>query len=371
VHDIPEIPDDGLWYHASLPVSLTAHQQAWCATGKARVRAILSWNIPPTPYDPDYVATWGDWEECHVEIKPLPAGVPQGELVPFIEALGGMPVALIASSGYASGTNATGLTALDSPFDGRILVRGIIANAPNSSQAGVANVKYRLMVKHPSAIAFQPWLGAFEVFVTEISGGIVGPQVAVTQTPDPNGWLDYLPDFIAPDIVSVDDNLLGVLKPSEQGLHRAYIEMHDPNTGVTKFSNVINFMVDRTRVEVDIEITSGAGNCGVFTKGDVIAGTFEIKDKHCSSMTLSVTPVAEASGAAVEITPTTTPPTTSLSYAGGTLPTLGAVGTWQLDTGPMQPCGYNVRIRGVERTIIDSHTINRDDVDIEGFCLEE
>ncbi|NIN70186.1 MAG: hypothetical protein GTO63_37020, partial [Anaerolineae bacterium] len=78
--------DDDLWYSAALPVSLTKHQQVWCETGKAKVRAILSWNVAPTPNDPDYVAHWGDWEECYVEIKPLPKGVKPGEVVPVIES---------------------------------------------------------------------------------------------------------------------------------------------------------------------------------------------------------------------------------------------------------------------------------------------
>lgn len=371
VHDIPEIPEDGLWYHAALPVSLTKYQQVWCQTGKAKVRAILSWNVEPTPGNPNYVAPWGDREECTVEIKPLPKGVIPGELVAVIESLGGMPINLINSSGYANGQNATGLTAVDSPFDGNILITGIIAPTPDSSESGVAKLRYRLMVKQPAQSAFQPWLGQFSIYVTTINGGIPSPQVQVTQIPDSQGWIDYYPDFVSPNIVSVDRNLLGVFVPATEGLHEIYVEIFDPNTSISAQSSPVNFMVDKTRVEVDIEITSGTGNCGVFQRGDVISGTFSISDAHCYTMTLLVTPSDETNGA----TPVTTSPPVGYSqlvYGSpiAPLPGTGISGTWQLETEPMEPCGYNIRIRGVERTIINSSTISRDDEDIEGFCLD-
>jgi hypothetical protein len=371
VHDIPEIPDDGLWYNVFLPVQLSEHQQEWCRTGKAKVRSILSWNAAPTPGDPDYVASWGDWEECYVEVKPLPAGVTQGEVVPVIEVVGGMPVPLIDASGLATGENPAGLRALDSPFDGRILINGVIFNAPNSSDPGVASLRYRILVKQPSHSGFEPWTGTFTAWVTEISGGIPALPAPVTRVPlSPDGWLDYLPDFIGPESVSVAENLLGVYRPSEEGLHEVKVEMYDPNTGATRDSNVVKFKVDRTRVEVDIEITSGLGNCGFFTPGDEISGTFSISDEHCKEMELSVTPAAEAHGARPDITPGL-PVVSSLSYEATTLPGNGTSGTWRLDTSPMDVCGYNVRIKGVERTIINSRSIHRHDWDIEGFCLME
>lgn len=367
VHDIPTIPADGLNYAVILPVSLTKQQQEWCNTGKAKIRAILSWNAPPTPNDPDYVAHWGDWEECNIEIRPLPAGVVPGQVVPVIESLGGMPVDMIDTSGYANGINSTGLSAHDSPFDGNILVNGIIAYAPNSSAPGVSQARYRMMVKKPSTGSYQPWLGKFNIDVTTISGGIVSPQAHILQIPDANGWVDYYPDFIIPDLVSVDRNLLGVFRPSESGLHELYIEVFDPNTAITSVSSTVKFMVDRSAPVVDVEITSGTGNCGKFNKGDLIEGTFSISDDHCLSMALSVTPAAEAHGAAPEIVPSGL---SSLSYTAATLPNGGTSGTWQLDTSAMDPCGYNVRIHGEDRTIINSSYIGHERWDIEGFCIE-
>ncbi len=42
-----------------------------------------------------------------------------------------------------------------------------------------------------------------------------------------------------------------------------------------------------------------------------------------------------------------------------------------IDTGPMDPCGYNIRIRGEDRTIVNSAFIGHVGGDIEGFCLDK
>ncbi|NIN70185.1 MAG: hypothetical protein GTO63_37015, partial [Anaerolineae bacterium] len=81
-------------------------------------------------------------------------------------------------------------------------------------------------------------------------------------------------------IVSIDQNLLGEFVPSEEGLHELYVEIYDPNTGTSTVSNTVKFTVDKTAPRVDVEITSGTGNCGFFTKGDTIHGTFSIEAKH-------------------------------------------------------------------------------------------
>ena len=61
----------------------------------------------------------------------------------------------------------------------------------------------------------------------------------------------------------------------------------------------------------------------------------------------------------------------SLSYAAFTLDTSGVSGTWELITTGMAPCGYNIRIDGADRTIVNSATIGWPASDIEGVCLFE
>jgi hypothetical protein len=180
--------------------------------------------------------------------------------------------------------------------------------------------------------------------------------------------MNYFPDYFAPDIISIDRNLLGVYVPSEEGLHELYVEIKNPfpSTGTTP-SNTVRFFVDKKAPVVDIEITSGSGNCGVFATGDIIAGTFSISGNHCYSVRLSVSPGAEAHGATPNIGGISGPG--QLVYGSG-LPDTGTSGIWELDTSPMEPCGYNIRIRGEDRTIVDSRWFGRERWDPEGFCLE-
>ena len=374
VHDIDDIPDGGLWYQASLPINLEDHKKKWCQTGRARIRGILSWATPPTPYDPDYVAHWGDWEDCWIEIRPLPKGVEEGQVTPVLEAIGSMPVAKIDGAGYANGANIGGtLTADSSPFGGVVKFTGIIA-FPTSN-----NLEYRVMVKGPSDATAKPWTKSFKVNVTTVIGGTV---IFSNPTQTASGdWFEYIPQA-GPVFKSVAENLLARFTASEEGLHTVYLQIREAGSPfILATSATEAFFVDNTRPAVNIEITSGAGNCGKFNIGDVISGDYSMADLHSRSLDLSVTPSAEAAGGLLDFTsvvpagalpaPAAGPTASnSLTYAGLTLNTTGASGTWELNTANMDPCGYNIRIHGEDRTIVNSGSIGWEAWDIEGFCLE-
>lgn len=389
VHDVVPMPAGGLWYQAALPVNLDKHRKEWCQTGRAKIRGILSWSTPPTPNDPGYVAHWGDWEDCWLEVKPLPNGIPPGVMTAVIEAIGSMPVDRIDGAGFAEGWS-VGATfkADDSPFGGTIKISGVIAFPTSNS------LEYRLMVKAPSDAVPQPWTKTFKVNVTTVIGGSVTfsepDQVA-------NGdWFEYIPQA-GPVFNSVAENLLARFTATEEGLHQVYVQVREAGTlPILATSATEAFYVDNTRPKVDIEIKSGTGNCGKFAVGDVMWGTFSATDAHMHSLSISVTPGPEANGGTLTIdsaapagglavfpvtetavtiaNPTGADPTktsVSMTYAAGELTTGGvASGKWTLDTAGMLPCGYNIRIHGVDRTIVNSGWIGWDDWDIEGFCVE-
>lgn len=373
VHNIDEVPDDGLWYQASLPVNFDDERKEWCETGRARIRGILSWATPPPPFQPNFVPHWGDREDCWIEIKPLPEGVVPGVVTPFIESIGAMPVNQIDGTGFANGASiGETFTADDSPFGGVIRIAGQIA-FPTSN-----NMEYKVMVKGPSDATFKPWTKSFNVTVTTVVGGFLSIST-VTQTAS-GDWFEYIPQS-GPVFKSVAGNLLAPFTASEEGLHQIYIQIREAGGLILANSGIEEFFVDNTRPLVDVEITSGIGNCGKFNVGEVISGTYSMSDLHSRSLTLSVTPSAEASGghlAFISVVPAAPLPapapgpsaSNGLSYAALTLTTSGASGNWELDTNGMDPCGYNIRIRGEDRTIVNSGTIGWEAWDIEGFCLE-
>lgn len=379
VHDIQQTPNGGLWYQASLPVNLEPHKKKWCETGRARIRGILSWAVPPAPNDPDFVPHWGDREDCWIEIKPLPKGIDIGVLTPFLEAIGNMPVDQIDGMGYANGASIGGtFTANDSPFGGKINLAGHIAFPTSNS------LQYRVMVKGPSDPTAKPFTNTFTAAVTTIVGASITfsnvSQVAI------DGWFDYIPQAGPIVFKSVAGNLLASFTAAEEGLHDVFIQVRENGSPVILATSATeSFFVDNSPPVVDVEITSGAGNCSKFGVGEVIIGTFTMSDalNHCDHLTMSVTPLPEASGGTLAITsaipagPAAVFPisganaTASMTFSGSSLDTTGVMtGGWELDTTGMEPCGYNIRIHGEDRTIVNSGFIGWQANDIEGFCLE-
>ena len=368
VHDIDDIPQGGLWYQAMLPVKLEKHQQEWCKAGKARIRGILSWASAPPANQPNFVPHWGDREDCWIEIQPLPEGVVPGVFLPVLQSIGNMSVAHINGAGFATGDAVSGEyhNALDSPFGGNIALKGVTFFGPQP-------LEYRIMIKGPSDLTPRAYTLPFDVSVTTFPN-IIPVDVTQNATGD---WFQYLPTAT----VSVTGGVLAILHGLENGFHTVYLEFRQPAGPVLAQTVTKAFFVDNVVPDVDVEITSGAGNCGKFAVGDVISGTYSMSDPHSSHLGLSVTPAAEASGGHLSFTAVAplapNPPpaagasaSNALSYSAGTLTTSGAQGTWTLDTNGMDPCGYNIRIHGIDRTIVSGGTIGWHKWDIEGFCLD-
>jgi hypothetical protein len=163
------------------------------------------------------------------------------------------------------------------------------------------------------------------------------------------------------------------------GLYEIMVEAKDPVTNTiyaaqaiacgdgTQRTNVTVWL-DELRPDAALAITGfqrGGGpiqtatTCGTFHVGDIIHGTYAVSDEHMGAFTLSVQPAANANGA--------TPAPASKTYP--LLPTLGESGTWTLDTGPMDPCGYVVRLYAHDRTIVSGDG-PWDKETFVGFCLK-
>jgi hypothetical protein len=69
-HDIPEGTSDDrrLEYAVSMEVS---PPRTFCfISNLVLARAILSWNVPPPPNDPDFPPVWGDVHNTHIQVEP-------------------------------------------------------------------------------------------------------------------------------------------------------------------------------------------------------------------------------------------------------------------------------------------------------------
>lgn len=352
VHDIPAIPEGGLWYNVSLPVNLQPYQKAWCQAGKAKVKAILSWNVAPPVNNPNFIAAYGDWEECHVEIKPLPAGVIPGKTVVILEKIGGMVVDDINNVTGLATTNLAGSLggALNSPFYGTIeLVGHIFFPTPGMS--------YRFLLTKPGGVEMP--LTDTQIITTDTLGVFLDN----TFNPVPDGWIPYL-QTASTNIVG---GLLGRFGSFTEGKYTVRIQARDIFNNIYDDPNgSVTIMADTEAPDVHIHIDPAiGGDCADFTKGTDITGTYNMLDAHAGSFAISVTP---NKGATVDVDGTGS---NSLSYYAGTLPNSGKTGTFVIHTAGVPKCGYNVRIDAWDRTIISSHTIGHYNNDIQGFCLRD
>lgn len=353
VHDIPDNPADGLWYDVALGVNLDPHRKAWCQVGKAKLKGILSWNTPPTPNNPNYVSAYGDWEECEVEVKPLPKDVLPGNITVVLEKVGGMVVDDINNVTGLATTNLAGSLggALNSPFYGTIeLIGNIFSYTPGMS--------YRFLVTKPGGIELP--LADHQVITTDTLG------VFLDNPFDPlaDGWIPYL-QTAGTNIVG---GLLGRYYAYGEGKHTIRLQAKDIfNNIYDDLNGAVTILVDATAPNVQIHIDPAiGGDCADFVTGTDITGTYTMLDTHAGSFDIAVTPNL---GATVDVDGLAG--ISGLSYAAGTLPGGGKTGTFVIHTNGVQKCGYNVRIDAKDRAIISSHSIGHPNSDIRGFCLRD
>jgi hypothetical protein len=369
VHDITDIPAQGLQYAAFLPVDVTGRRKP-CQDGPttARVRAILSWAVPPQPSNPDYVPTWGNLDETLIHIKPGPI-IPIGTHTPVIETVGNMAVTSIdgltgLSHGPAAGA---GFTAIDSPFGGTIFMSGHIAYPPDVVGGGAAPLKYRVSVSNDNGATWQPLTNTFTVWLTQLVNGTWSGPFPYTQSIDVNGWYTYLEDLIGGPgnpMQFVVENILAEWQTGAPmtGLWQIKIEAKDPVTNIIYPGTTTDTVcLDNMAPTASITITSGGGACADFLVGDLISGTYAVTDEHFSSLSLSVQPGLGGSFTSPAPLPRTYP----------IVPTTGESGTWSLDTTGMPRCGYVVYLDAYDRTIVNSGSIGFHTAAVVGLCLRE
>jgi hypothetical protein len=379
VHDIPEIPKSGLWYNAFLPVDLTPHQKAGCVAGKAKVRGILSWNVAPTPNDPNYVAPWGDWEECVVEVKPLPKGFDPKFPKPLLESVGGIQISAIDSNGIADGqsTFIPAIHANDSRFDGEIVFAGLLPFAPE-------NEPYEIHIQYPGQLNFVPYTAPFHITVSSWNAMLgTYTQSTILQTPVGNQFL-YRCNSNPFAFKSVVGNILGKFITNQAGKHAVKIVRPLVLDPALRESETVYFAVEKSVVDVELTLNVPATfspeagcedcQCGDFVAGDLITGTFSWSGEDFNAVSLSIAPACSHNQQPdfVQMLGDGNPGNDNVilyNPANGNLQITN--NTWQLDTTGMCRCGYTVHIHGSNRTIMNSSYIGKRDSDAVGFCLRK
>ena len=375
VYDIENNPKEGLQYAVFLPVDLNAHRQP-CEDGPkvVKIRAILSWQVPPPCFNPNYIPVWGNREETLIHIKPGPVVQP-GTHPPFIETVGSMGVLSINPiTGLANGPALlAGFTAQDSPFGGVVVITGHIGN-PLDISSGAAPLKYRVSVSDDGGLTWQRLTNNFTIGRSQLLDGVWSFLPNVIQSVDADDFYTYREDLTGgpgnAQIFVLGNVLARWQTGGLTGLWQIRIEVKDP-TNVIYVGAAVTVRRDNSAPTATIDITSGGGVCADFLIGDVISGAYAVTDEHFGSLVLSVEPAL--GGVFTSPAPIPGPSLMPLirTYSPPIVPTTGEAGTWSLDTTGMPRCGYVIRLRASDRTIRDSGFIGFRASDVKGLCLRE
>jgi hypothetical protein len=348
VHDIDPLPPDGLHYWVSVPASLLDHQEPCTEPKVGRIRAVLSWATPPSTTNPYLLPRWGNAIEAHIEIKPR-RPVIDG---PAIEVLGGIPIAQIDTGGSGLTLPFAQFGQWGSPADPWVAARQcpfggtLTAHAAAPPSFAALGRQYRLLWRPAGSSG--TGTPVTDPYVT--TDGVL----ATTRTPDPvTGLAPYLAPY------QNVFNVLGSWRTRSavvDGQYEIRLEMTDPvgtPLGTTQWYTV---KIDNTAPVADLTLTGGQP-CNKANPGDTVSGTFVATDTHFGVYILDTLPASLGPPAPAHTPLSTTSP--------------APAGTWQLVTdGTWAQCGYVVRLRVFDRSIIDSvpwgHNAASDDV---GFCL--
>jgi hypothetical protein len=390
VYDISSIPKGGLSYAVYQPVDLNSHRKP-CGEGPvtAKVRAILSWDTPPPPADPNYVPVWGNRLETLIFVNPG-VGATVGDFTPYLSDICDVSICNIdQKSGWAYPG------AGDNPFGAAVAIYGFIPGAPLFSWPLPPLPKYQITVQQidtsthtllgspqivtdPFDISITQQIGGGTVTVSNLTQNAVGGYFTYQETnPSPAGWRIVSPG-----------QLLGVWNSTgKTGTWLVSVTAWDATLttmypagfevcpdGTTRQGVVID--LDQLAPVASLAITGympgGVGpciaavDCQTFAIGDVICGTYSVSDEHLGGFYLQAEPTASpSSGFTIDGAPGN-----GLSYPNPLLPLSGTKsGVWTYNTAGLPACGYTIELFTYDRTIVDCDGPWRNNSAFVGFCL--
>jgi hypothetical protein len=373
VHDIPFIPKEGLCYTAILPVELTRIRRSCREPRIARIRAVLSWSVPPSTTDPDALNFYGNRLDAHVQINPALPGTPEN---PEIRNIGGIPVEFIDTPGLGLTRSGVGASFAhypgqpadpydrQCPFGGNLYMDGEY----------YWGLYYRIRVRKASdPLTIKVLDDSFQV-ERWVHPPTFDAQIAV------GGFFKYLygPNYVTRTIAVWSSGSLGI--PDKDDLWEMQLDVATaPNEpSIIGSSTWYRVQLDNTGPSgpptspptMDIHIAAG-GDCKDFTQDSKISGNFIANDLYFGSWGLSTEPNTLA-------TPSNQPQAITCPGPGVPLPNTSAAPApgghdWCLDTQApieMKPCGYVVRLDVSDRSIVHSvpYVHNSNHIEV-GLCL--
>lgn len=358
IHDISNIPANGLYYNVLLPVDVSQRLKHCNAANIIRVRAVLSWESLPSTTNPDLLNHWGNYKDALVQLRPSNA---KGQGVQAdLTFVGGANRKFIDDTTHLYLYQA-GISDADHnrPWGGSITFHGII---DRDGFNGV--IKYRILYKKwgESDTSYQP-VSISETFHYD-DFSATPTDYYDTQINVPDGWFEYKPNPAGLHLYSYDNRLAtwnaGALTDGTYTICFVYTDELGTEQKADEFSIIIcnkgmsvsaaaNASVDMAS---DLDLVIDGGDCHSYTSDDdVIDGHLRAVHPYFASWSLVLEPTSHSHG----ISP---------SPAGSTYNGVGDANlVWSLDTDQadaahpfkkLDPCGYTVSLIANTRVILNS-----------------
>jgi hypothetical protein len=360
VHDIATIPKDGLYYSVLLPTNLAPYLEACSTPNVVRLRAVLSWSVPPSTTDPNALDFWGNRLDVAMQIRP---GQATTGLVGYLYYVGGVSLIDISTVTYlaypSSGvlnTSNCAQPAMDRPFAGAVTVGGRISNFVPGT------VYYQVQVSPSGAGTWQPVMTGPFTFTLSDPSNPPFFQTTVTYTSS-DGWylFEENPGALEFEIYNQLATWNSLSMPDGLYDMRLAYTTDYPITAssVIFYTNVVTFVVSNRSFTVsptpnatidtsyDVDLVIDGGDCHSYTQGNTINGHLRATNPYFWQWTLDPEPSTHTHGTQCA------PPCRSY----GSLSDQGATPseTWSLDTSKLDKCGYTATLRAYDRAIVNSN----------------
>jgi hypothetical protein len=350
VHDIQNIPADGLYYNVSLPVNLAEHLKSCGSPNIIRIRAVLSWESLPSTTNPNQLNSWGNSKDALVQLRPK-LGSGSG-VHAAIYTVGSVDRTMIDPVQHLYNYQAVAPTSSNNrPWGGGISFHGIVErNGDNGT------VRYRIEYKNfgASDLTYQPVSLSETFYLDDLN--TPAPYFADPQTTI-DGWYEYK-QKPAVGLYNIN-NYLATWNASAMpdGTYTIRFRTRDSantevvvdtfsiivcNKGMT-ISPTANAVVDPA---YDMDLVIDGGDCHSYTPGDpVINGHVKVVHPYFASWSLELQPTSHTHG--------TVPSPSSRGYSALSDNGDGNA-VWSLNTSALDPCGYTVSLGAYTRVILNS-----------------
>jgi len=307
VHDINNMPSEGLFYSVVLPYKFTDLKKN-CGTPQVlKVRAVLSWNVPPSDMN---CANWGNVVESYIQLKPKDTWHGIG---PKLTVIGGVRVEDIGTDGLTKAGTFFDYYDTPVPYDKCAFARLILVEAKTNAFLGQ---KYKIRIDNLTTGESNYLNKSFKLDDNSESTA--------------NGDNEYT---YYGDATNNENNIVARFAPGNDDLLRITLEHLD---GSTPDSQVIQ--MDNTIPNITLDIDN-YGECSHFIKGSAISGKFSVTETHLEDYQLR-TSLTDSGNHLI---------------ANGTLSTIGDV-DFTTGTSETKNCG-EITLSAKHRVILDSKRI--------------